>query len=97
MNIAMDAAEAARNRFVKGELEAGLVYAANAIEYQRTNPMRAAAFRADAQDCYAVATRLLRESGSIQGWPPELGAMLDELQGRLETYRHAKLVLSAAA
>jgi hypothetical protein len=89
--------ELARNRFVLGEIEAGLVFAANAIEYQRINPTRAETCRADAQDCYATAINLIRQAGSMQGWPQELESMLDELQQRLDLLRGTMLVSSAAA
>jgi hypothetical protein len=95
--LILEPADIARYKFVKGEIEAGLVFAANAIEYQGTNPTRAAAFRADAQDCYATAINLLRQAGSIQGWPQELEIMLDELQRRLGLLRSTKLVSSVAA
>jgi hypothetical protein len=41
------------------EIEAGLVYAASAIEYQWEVPARAEACRADAQDLYQSALRML--------------------------------------
>jgi len=96
-SLILGSAELARNRFVQGEIEAGLIFAANAIEYQRTDPTRAETFRADAKDCYATAIDLIRQAGSMQGWPQELDAMLDELQRRLGLFRGTKLVSSAAA
>src|SRR5579863_3892516 len=93
----LEASEIARNRFVQGEIEAGLVFAAAAVEYQHSSPMRAATFRADAQDCYATAINLIRQAGSIQGWPQELETMLDELQGRLDLLNGTKLGSSVAA
>jgi hypothetical protein len=93
----LGSAELARKRFVQGEIEAGLVFAANAIEYQRTNSTRAETFRADAQDCYWTAISIIRQDGSMQGWPLELETMLDELQRRLDLLRSTRLVSSAAA
>jgi hypothetical protein len=95
--LILGSAELARNRFVLGEIEAGLVFAANAVEYQRTDPTRAETFRADAKDCYATAIDLIRQSGSMQGWPQELDTMMDEFQRRLRMLRATKLVSSAAA
>jgi hypothetical protein len=93
--LILGSAEIARKRFVQGEIEAGLEFAANAIEYQSTNLTRAETFRADAKDCYATAIDLIRQAGSMQGWPLE--TMLDELQRRLDLLRSTKLVSSVAA
>lgn len=93
----VDAAELARNRFVEGELEAGIVFAANAIEYWHINPNRAVTFRADAQDCYETAVNIICQTGSMQVWPVEVGTMLDELRRRLDLLRGMKVVFSAAA
>jgi len=89
-------AEIARNRFIQGEIEAGLVFAANAIEYQRSNPILAAPFLANAQDCYSTAINLMGQAGSIQVWPQELETMLAELQRRLDLLR-GTMVSSVAA
>jgi hypothetical protein len=93
----LGSAEIARNRFIQGEIEAGLVFAANAIEYQRRNPTLAAPFLANAQDCYSTAINLMGDTWSMQGWPLELETMLDELRRRLDLFHGRKLVSSAAA
>ncbi len=96
MTTTIDATEVARNKFVKGELEAGLVYAANASEYQDTDPATAAVFLADAEDCYATALKLLRQSRTIHGSTMELEVLLDELRGRLAISRATRFVTAAA-
>ncbi|HTS28005.1 MAG TPA: hypothetical protein VMH81_19160 [Bryobacteraceae bacterium] len=94
----LGSAEIARNRFILGEIEAGLVFAAAAIEFQHSNPTRCATCHADAQDCYATAIDLMRQGGSMRGgWPLEIEEMLQELQRRLGVLRGTKLVSSAAA
>lgn len=90
-------AEIARNRFVHGEIEAGLVFAANAIEYQYKNPTRSETCRADAEDCYATAISLIRHAGSTEDQPHELKTMLDELQRRLDLLRGTRRSSSVAA
>jgi hypothetical protein len=96
MTTAIDASEIARIRFVKGELEAGLVFAANAIAYHDRDPEAAKTFGDDAEDCYATALKLLRQPKMINGWTLELEAMLDELRVRLANIRATKYVSAAA-
>jgi hypothetical protein len=95
--LILEPADIARYKFVRGEIEAGLVFAANGIEDQGTDPMKAATFRADAQDCYSTASKLIRQAGSMHGWPQELETMLDELQRRLDLLRGTTLVSTVAA
>ena len=90
-------AEIARSRFVQGEIEAGLVFADAAIEFQYSKPTRSAACCADAEDCHATAINLIRQAGSTQPWPLELETMLVELQRRLDLLHGSKMVTSAAA
>lgn len=93
-------AEIGRNRFlsVQGEIEAGIVFAAAAIEYQRSNPTRAETCRAEAEDCYATAINIL-QAGLTEDRFQELETSLYELQRRLELLRgkKAKVLSSAAA
>ena len=93
----LQTAELARTRFVKGEIEAGIVFADNAIEYWDSNPSRALSFRADAQDCYETASLLIQQAGPSHRWPQELGAMMDDLKGRLDVLRRTQLIASVAA
>jgi hypothetical protein len=91
-------AELERNLYlVQGEIEAGLVFAAAAIEYQHSNPARSKTCRADAEEFYAKAIELLRQDGSQRDHPQELATMLDELRHRLDVIRPAKLRTFAAA
>ena len=90
----LQSAELARNRFVKGEIAAGIAFARNAMEEQQTSPAMAATFEADARDCYETAIKLLSQAESM---PLELNAMLDELKERLDFLQSMMMVLSAAA
>ena len=90
-------ADLARYRFVQGEIEAGLVFAAGAIEYQWTNPRRAETLRADAEDCFLEALKLVRQGDVVGECPFELELMLLELQQRLDLLREAERVSSTAA
>ena len=82
---------------VQAEVEAGLVFAAAAIEYQTTHPARAETCRAEAEDCKATALDLIREAGFTQDELYELNPILNQLQERLSRLRLMKAPSSAAA
>lgn len=62
------------------EIEAGLVYAASAIEYQWEVPARADACRADAQDFYKSALRMLEGQKFDARQMEEINANLRSLE-----------------
>jgi hypothetical protein len=92
-------AELERRSFlsVRAEVEAGIVFAAAAIEYQRSNPTRSKTCRAEAEDCYATAINRTLLGELPEDQLHELETMLVELRRRLELLRSAELPSAAAA
>ena len=82
---------------IKGDIEAGLAFAAAAIEYQWENPPRAKACRGDAEGCYGHAFNLLAHGSFSEAELVELTAMLDELLEWIDLSRPSGLSAFAAA
>jgi hypothetical protein len=88
-----------RNRFeyLHGEIEAGFVFAAAAVEYQATDPEAALTCRTEAEDCYSTSLKTTRQSGLTSEQRQRLEAMLQELRATLDRIVAVKRSPSAAA
>ncbi len=88
-----------RNRFefLQGEIEAGFVFAAAAVEYQSTDPAAALTCRSEAEDCYSTSLKTTRQSGLTNDQRQRVEAMLQELRATLDRLQAVKHPPSAAA
>ena len=70
--------------FSLGEIEAGFVFAAAAAEYRPHDTVTAQACRADAEQCYSAAMKLLRDCEVPAGQQHYLKLRLDQLRKQLD-------------
>ena len=70
--------------FSLGEIEAGFVFAAAADECMLHDSVMAEACRADAEQCYSAAKKLLRDCEVAAGQQHYLKLRLDQLRQQLD-------------
>ncbi len=82
---------------VRGEIEAGLVFAAGAIEFARTSLARALTCRFDAEECYGRAVAIMRQLEIPADQLGGLEILMTQLRERLDVVRNVTLPPSEAA
>ncbi len=81
---------------MQGEIEAGLVFSAAAIEHEQGDPGNAETCRAEAEDCFRTALALIRQFGLMPDRIRELQPTLNMLEERLNGLGHTRPKSAAA-